>query len=99
MIDKSCSSLSKTRQFYFIRKFCFSFLLNPYPVYLTYLQYLKSGQKIYPSISNNMVPHIFRSGFGSYFPHILVTYLDYIFLLVCGNFPLNLDMESFWNKL
>ena len=36
-------------------------------------------QKIVPSISNNMWPHVFRSKVGSYFPYFLVMNLYIIF--------------------
>ena len=57
-------------------------------IYLKYIKSLQSGQKNWLSISNDMWTHDLRSEVWSYLSYILVTYLDYIFFLVCGNCPL-----------
>ena len=57
------------------------FLLTFKSIYLKFLIFLQSGQKLEPRISNDMWPHVFRYEVVSYFPFFcLRTWIIFCFL-------------------
>ena len=59
-------------------------------IYLKHLNSLKSERKYELSILNKMWQHVFISGSQIIYIHIFFSYVPglYIFLLLCGNYPL-----------